>query len=225
MGDDLEGGNPGGHDTKATRQASRDVLKSLYAILFGLAIREALNRGFLAKNANQELEFLGLEIFTERHLSAFLLCCAFLFTAIRFVHGASIHIHAVPSPKAKPVVDFVGFLIQGAILYLMAVTVHMPTSFGWLFVILLIIDLAWLSILHYSGHHKITGTERQWIWSNVIMLIMILLVVFCSRASVSSIGSAVIAVSSILAAICDYYSNRSFYFGKRMAFDVEIGDS
>src|ERR1051325_1007922 len=191
--------------TEATRKASRDVLKAVYGVLFGLAIREALNRGFLDRQ-----EFTGMASFDEQHLPALLMCVVFLTTAVRFVHGAFIHIEVLSSNPYKPLIDATGFLLQGTVLYLMAITVHSPLEFAMIFIILMTIDIIWLLAIHLFGYHKARRTEYQWIASNLVMILVSSRVIHSGGWVISYVVA--MMLFSLAAAALDYVYNRSFYF-------------
>ncbi len=122
--------------------ASQDALKTIYYVVVGMAITEALTRALLDKE-----QFLGMKLFTAGNLPAFLLLIGFLHTVLRFVHGASINLADSSAGGGKMLLDFVGFFFQASLFYAMALTVREPVAFTRSFVGLLIADVAWLVLL------------------------------------------------------------------------------
>jgi len=179
-------------------------LRAVYFVVVSLALREALNRTFLEDN-----DFIGLHLVDHRHLPTTLLFAAFVPTAIRFVHGASIHIDLLSDNRYKPLVDFCGFLIQSALLYLMAVTLHEPTDFVTLFVLMLMFDVLWLFALHATDYHRVDQTERQWLVSNTLLAIVLLAALAGGVEWSATLG---IWFACTIATVLDYKMNRTFYF-------------
>jgi hypothetical protein len=186
------------------RKASKDALRAIYYVVIGLALKEALSHAF-SKNG----EFVGSNMFDSKHLPTTLLFFAFLPTAIRFVHGASIHIDALSEKRYKPLFDFVGFIAQASFLYLMAITLATPTDFAWLIVTMLLVDTIWLFVLHMTNFHPIQKTERQWIGSNIVVSIIVGILLGCEAFPH---GAWIVTVTAVAAAAFDYYLNRTFYF-------------
>jgi len=199
------------HKTANAHKASKDALRAIYYVVFGLALKEALGHAFV-----KDGRFVGSGMFDSAQWPTTLLFLAFLPTAIRFVHGASIHFEAFSSERYKPIFDFTGFLIQASFLYLMAITLAAPRDFAWLFIVMLLIDTAWLLVLHLSEFHQAQKTEWQWIVSNIAV---VCIVTGLLRFEASLEDAWVITATSIAATLFDYYFNREFYFPKEKPND------
>ena len=122
--------------------ASKEALKSVYYVLIGIAVAEALNRVFLENG-----QFLGLSVLTAPYVARLLLLFAFLPTITRFVHGASIHLGVVGTHRLKPLYDFIGFFLQAILFYIMALSIDNVIRFTGAFVLLLAADVLWILIL------------------------------------------------------------------------------
>lgn len=192
--------------TANARKASKDALRAIYYVVIGLALKEALSHAFV-----KDGKFVGSEMFDSAQWPTTLLFLAFLPTAIRFVHGASIHIEALSSERYKPIFDFAGFLIQASFLYLMAITLAVPRDFAWLLIAMLLADTVWLFILHFSEFHRAQKTEWQWIISNIVV---ICIVIGLLGLDALLRDAWIITATAIAATLFDYYLNREFYFPK-----------
>ncbi len=194
-------------ETTRTRQASKDALKAIYYVIIGIAITEALSRTFLDRG-----DFLGRRILDQPHRVSTFLLLAFLPTAIRFVHGASIHLDAMYEKGYKPALDFVGFLTQGSLFYLMATTLGRPGAFAILFGLMLLFDAIWLLALRSLGYVTFGATEWQWIVSDGILIGCLLIVVLVDRPMTHWLSMPVVVGAALLATLADYGMNRTFYF-------------
>ena len=147
-------------------KASKDALRYVYYVIIGIAITEALRLTFISND-----NFLGRQIFEEKHLIRVILLWAFLFTICRFVHGASIH-YEISNVRYKSVLDFGGFCLQAIFFYLMAVSLNEPSSFSYLFIGMLIIDVIWLVILRCIKLIEFGKIHFQWLFSDIILIVM-----------------------------------------------------
>jgi len=187
-------------------EVSKDALKTIYYVVVGIAITEALSRTFV-----QDGRFLGLKLFDLLHLPAMLLLLTFLVTSSRFVHGASIHLGDIHAGGGKALLDFSGFFLQATLFYVMSLSVRDSLAFLVSFVVLLVGDALWLFALCRWGYVIFRDTARQWVYSDVAMILILLaLVFFDPRLSLVSV--IIIAVASALASVVDYAMNWSFYF-------------
>lgn len=194
-------------DAVARFNASKDALKVIYYVIIGIAITESLNRVFLDQSA-----FVGMRLLDPTHLPSLILLVAFLPTVSRFVHGASIHLDVIHTGSFKALVDFSGFFLQASLFYLMAVSIDNAAVFILLLAAMLIVDAAWLIVLRCMGYIDFAGTEKQWIASDAVILLL-LLAVWWFDPSLASMASAIVILASLwIAAIVDYHMNREFYF-------------
>ena len=188
--------------------ASKDALKVIYYVIIGIAITQALDRVFLENGA-----FIGMKVFKNINiLTHFLLLIAFLPTICRFVHGASIHLNLIHTGTFKTLIDFIGFFLQAILFYLMAIAIDNIVVFAILFCLMLSIDAIWLVLLCTIGYQNFKGTVRQWIFSDVILIfILIVCIIYFSKIS-SMLTAIIILLASLVATFFDYIQNRNFYF-------------
>jgi len=187
-------------------EVSKEALKTIYYVVVGIAITEALSRTFV-----QDGKFLGLKLLDLLHLPAMLLLVTFLITSSRFVHGASIHLGDIHAGGGKALLDFCGFFLQATLFYVMSLSVRDSIAFVVSFVVLLFGDALWLFVLCRLGYVPFRDTARQWVYSDIaIVLILLALVYFDRELRLSSV--IIIAVASSAAAVVDYKMNWAFYF-------------
>lgn len=226
------------------RKSSKEALKVVYYVIIGLAIAEALNRAFL-----EDQFFLGLKIIEQlveiliiilnlkfgdlaelRYLPPFFLLIAFLCTICRFVHGASIHFDEPSEYRFNPLIDFIGFFLQSSFFYLMALSLTIPIQFLVFFLLMIIFDMAWiiLSVIIHSIDR--TNTITQWITSDLIIITIMIIFILINfiisyflSITIPDIGNtSIILVVLSIAAVCDYWQNRDFYFPKKDPFQDKL---
>jgi hypothetical protein len=195
-------------DAAARSAASTDALKTTYYVLIGIAFTEALNRVFIKND-----QFLGEHVFDRANLPSLLLLCAFLPTVTRLVHGASIHF-ALRTRRFKALVDFTAFFLQASVLYVMALSIERVRLFSFEFAVLLAGDIAWLLFLRAISYISLGPIEKQWIWSDSVVALMMVAAALRLGALAAS---ALVVVVSCAATALDYRMNRDFYFPKPMA--------
>lgn len=190
-----------------TRLSSSNALKTVYYVIIGLSIQEALRIAFL----DDSNKLIGLNIILTERWTINVLFIALLFTVIRFVHGASIHLDDIDSTKYKLLTDFFGFFTQGCIFYLMANSLMTANWFCILFASLALLDTIWLLFIFYV--HKLkSSTMKQWVTSNICIFVVLLGVLLFDYQITSSYALFVVFSISILATAWDYWSNKDFYF-------------
>ena len=194
--------------TAQVRRSSANALKTVYYVIVGLAIAEALSRTFVKHGL-----FIGLDCFKKENLPCFLLLCAFLPTICRFVHGASLHLDAPSEKRFKPLINFCAFLMQGSFFYLMALSLDKLTTFIGFFGLMLLSDAIWLILLKAKGYlDELSAYANQWLRSDIFIIFSLVLIYLISRKTGSAWASLFILVISFLAAIRDYWKNSGLYF-------------
>ena len=200
----------GSEETKNTFESSINALKTVYYVIIGLAITEALKRTF-----TQGGLFVGKEVFG---LNRILLVLAFILTICRFVHGASIHLGKFSEKSHKPLLDFAGFIFQGILFYIMALALSKQPWFLITFIIMLFFDTVWLLILKIGKIIVFTSTEKQWLRSDIIMMLLFVVLLFVANfidKTLSSLFSMLyVFMTALLATYFDYKRNWNFYFPK-----------
>jgi hypothetical protein len=154
-------------------ERSLDTLQRLYAVIAALAMNEALKRTFLQGGAGE------IELDVGR-MPEFL---AFIVTVVPFIHGMNRSLdHTLKTIKITGrrwllvvlVFDFVVFLAETCLLFLLATTVKAQTDFFWLLTGFLTVDIVWSLITSL-----ITGSA-VWRWA-AVNVIAIVLIVACLR--------------------------------------------
>ena len=194
-------------NSKQKRQCSVDALKTVYYVVIGLAITEALDRIFI-----EDKSFIGLKVFEPDNLPSTMLLFAFLFTICRFVHGASIHLGVISDKRYKPLVDFIGFFIQASLFYLMATSLGNPIMFLHVFLVMLFADASWLIFLRCIKYIDFDRTPKQWVYSD-FLIIGVFVIIYSKDIAIAQVHSVVcILIVAIVATIFDYIHNKDFYF-------------
>lgn len=191
------------------RRSTKEALKTVYYIIIGLAIIQALSRTFLIEGS-----FIGWQVFSKVNLSTTLLLFAFFPTVCRFVHGASIHLDISVNKRFKPIIDFIGFLLQASLFYMMAISLGNPRAFIMAYIIMLFFDSLWLILLGIIRYHRLRFTEIEWLISDVIIIIVFIFFYFLYRDNPAVWIVWSVTLISLVAAIFDYILNRNFYFPK-----------
>jgi len=194
--------------TRDRLEASRGAIKAIYYVIVGIAITEALSRVFAKDGPYPRWRLFDL----TRQPSVFLLV-AFMLTISRFVHGASIHLDAIDSGRFKALFDFIGFLIQAALFYVMALSIAHPRPFVLWFIFMLVADALWLLVLYRVRYIQFGGTARQWVVSDAV-LVAIFLGGLYFDPEIGRWSVVLVALCSAGAAVADYWVNRNFYFPK-----------
>lgn len=194
--------------TDEVRQSSANAIKTVYYVIVGLAIAEALSRTFVKHGL-----FIGLGCFKKENFPCFLLLCAFFPTICRFVHGASLHLDAPSEKRFKPLLDFCAFLMQGSFFYLMALSLDRLTTFILFFGFMLLSDAIWLILLKAKGYlNELSEYANQWLCSDICTIVFLVLIYLISKKTENVWPSLFILVISSLSSIIDYWRNRDLYF-------------
>lgn len=181
-----------GLSRKDTIECSAETLKMVYYVIIGLAFAEALT--------------------TFSRGASWILLLGLLATICRFVHGASIHLEMDRRNLAKRwklLWDFIGFFLQASFFYLMACSLNTPVLFSKYFIFMLSCDAGWLVFLRTIKYiEKWEKTEKQWFWSDVIFVVLLII----SNIIKPVWHISIISIAAIVATIWDYFWNRDFYF-------------
>ncbi len=190
-------------------KCSASTLMTIYYVIVGLAITEGLQKAFI-----EEGKFVGSEAFSTGNLPKTLLFFAMLPTICRFVHGASMHLGVLGNKRYKPLVDFASFCFQATMFYLMAFSLGDVVLFSSFFVVLLGLDTLWLMFLRVIRYVEINQTIKQWLTSNIILILLLLGGLLFTKSIPSAVQPSLVTGVAILATIWDYVANREFYFPK-----------
>lgn len=203
---------------KARRGNSLQALEQIYYVIAGLAFTNALGIVFGEPKAGADA--------TQEFPLFFL-----LFTiGVRFVHGAATHfgLHKIDptlKPNAnlyervQPLVDFMSFGVQAGIFVALAAHLHEPRRYiNWLLT-LFAWDTFWIGLTLACDKDIKKGSVEfstlvQWIWSNMLWSVPLVLVTYewCFAVS-SSAQYCTYIIVGILGFFLDYWLNHKYYFG------------
>jgi hypothetical protein len=148
-------------------ERSVDTLQRIYAVVAALAMNEALKRTFLQGGAGDvELDVTRMPEFI-----------AFIVTAVPFVHGMNRHLDKTLATIKKTkrrslfvvlLTDFLVFMAESCILFLLATSVKSETFFFQLLILLLLLDLVW-SFITWPITRSVVW---QWTAVNVIAIVL-----------------------------------------------------
>jgi uncharacterized membrane protein len=153
--------------------------------------------------------FIGLQCFKQENLKRFFLLFALVCTICRFVHGDSLHLDTIPKKRYKPIIDFIGFFLQASFFYLMSLSLYKTKAFSFFLSLVLSFDAMWLIMLVAMKMEKLSSTIKQWLWSDIIIIVLLLLLNLTMDGIWTTLS---ILIISIVAAVSDYYLNRNYYF-------------
>ena len=196
---------------KEVYQSSINALKHVYYVLITLVIINAFQGTISIENNSLNLEW-----------NALIMLLSLLFTVVRFLHGASIHLN-IKSEKPKVGIDYISFLIQGSLFYVMSISLKNPILFSLAYVCLVIADIFWI-ILMFLGKVRACKwvrecTELQWLFSDIFITILLIpfIIFLINNPEVKSTFSVIyIFIISLGMLIFDYCWNVHFYFPHKM---------
>jgi hypothetical protein len=190
-----------------TVERSIDTLQRVYAVIVALAINEAIKRTFLKSGSSD------VEIHYE-HLPEFV---ALIATAVPFLHGMNRHLDqtlAVIRAQNKRslfailVLDFVVFLAEGCILFLLAASVSAGLAFFQLLMVLLALDVLW-ALLTW----RLTKSVAiRWAIINGAMIAVSCMLIYPGGQRCVEFKTCVLAACAVIRTVLDYYLAWGFYF-------------
>jgi hypothetical protein len=190
-----------------TVERSIDTLQRVYAVIVALAINEAIKRTFLKGGSSD------VEIHYE-HLPEFI---ALIATAVPFLHGMNRHLDQTlkvirdqnkRSLFAILVLDFVVFLAEACILFLLAASVTRDLAFFQLLMVLLLVDVLWVLLTW-----KITKSVAiRWAIINVAMIAISCMLIYPGGQRCVEFKTYVLAACAVIRTVLDYYLAWGFYF-------------
>ncbi|SRR5258706_217905 len=173
---------------------SIDTLQRVYAVIAGLSIQEAL-RNALHGGAGLPAQF---------DLPKFAQFLAFMLVVIPFVHGTNRHMDVTASMNHLKLLlfDFLVFLVQSCMLFLLAQAANVQ-SFVSVLILLLAIDAAW-SVLAALIKRDV------WKWAVINTCVIVLLIIL--RSCTQFLEPVPIAVVMFARTMADYTWMWKFYF-------------
>jgi hypothetical protein len=202
-------GEAGGGKVKVDKTVERsiDTLQRVYAVIVALAISEGIKRTFLAGGSSR------VEIHYS-HLAEFV---ALIAIAVPFLHGMNRHLDDMLALIRKQnrrglfvllIFDFVVFLGEGCLLFLLAASVTSGVKFFQLLMVLLVVDVFWAFVTW-----KITkSVVIRWAGINGAMVAVSLLLIYCFSAKCNEMKTWVLAACAVVRTVVDYWLAWSFYF-------------
>jgi hypothetical protein len=151
---------------------SVEVLKILYMVVAGLAIADGLKQFLVNESGQFKVELVSLET---------LFVIIFATTVVRFVHGAMRHFDRNYSEQPEtvnwrmyqPIADFIGLGMEAGIFFILAYSLDNQWRFMNYYLILLIVDCVWLSIISLPNwKRRWTKTRRNWTLANLFVLVL-----------------------------------------------------
>jgi hypothetical protein len=204
-------------------RSSINSLKEVVTIVTGVTITSAIVMLLTGGNYSQ---VKGLDDLNIRSLMLFFLLIA---NIIRFYHGNMRHLDetsmaASGAHHTKDVrqmhqkffgVDFLVIFCQSVTLATMSFYINRGTEFLGLFTFLLCLDIIWVfAALQYTDNPEVFKYQKQWLLSNLIALILLLVALVVSASdkgniqSVNYVRAGIIAVNTA----SDYWISWRFYF-------------
>ncbi len=190
-----------------TVERSIDTLQRVYAVIVALAINEAIKRTFL-KSGSGDVEI------HYKHLAEFI---ALIATAVPFLHGMNRHFDqtlALIRAQNKRwlftilIIDFVVFLAEGCLIFLLAASVTAGLKFFQVLMVLLAVDMVW-AVLTW----RITkSVVIRWAVINGAMIGLSCLLIYCCGILADEVKTWVLAVCAVLRTVLDYRLGWEFYF-------------
>ncbi|HEU4883286.1 MAG TPA: hypothetical protein VFT45_13590 [Longimicrobium sp.] len=192
--------------SKRSIERSIDTLQRIYAVIAALAFNEALKRTFLQGGAGDvELDVTRIPEFV-----------AFIVIAVPFLHGMNRHLDNTLSTIVQKnrrglfvilLIDFLVFMLEACILFLLATSVKGEFLFFRLLILLLLVDLVWSFITWPITKSVI------WRWAVVNVIAVILMAVLIRWAPFSDAATLWVLMSvSVVRTVCDYWLAWGFYF-------------
>src|SRR5436305_4099141 len=188
-------------------ERSIDTLQRIYAVIVALAINEAVKRTFLQNGSGVlEVDYCRIPEFV-----------AFIFTAVPFVHGINRHLDKTLKTSREEnrgslivvlVFDFLIFLAESCVLFLLAASVRSELFFFQLLMLLLTLDLLW-SVVTWPITKSVVW---QWIVVNILAVVAGIAVIYWFD-KVAVIQKLWILMIIAVARTClDYFLAWNFYF-------------
>ena len=193
------------------REITKDVfqiLQRLYGVIVALAITTAIG---LTISVNG----VALSPF-ELSSAYFALFGAFLITVVPFYHGGSMYllktyIHgSSSSKKGVALVDFLALSFEGVIFYAIAASIKNLASFELWFLLLLVLDTAWLGFAHLVAD-KEEPAPKKWALINGAMIVF-LLIIYGVNANTWPQIYTVVFVAAVIRSVADYSLCYDYYF-------------
>jgi len=192
-----------GDGSKGTREA----LQSIYLVIVGLAIVQALTRVFTRSGD----VFVGTDIFEQ---PGWLLLIAFLATVVRFAHGSILHFASLDNTRTWRV-SMLGLLAQALVFFVAAFSVETITGFLIALMAIFVVDSAWLLAIRWLHGKEEVPAFRQWLLSNLILIVLLGAALGLQQGlepwweTQLAIG---VMVSAVAATVVDYVMNDDLYF-------------
>jgi hypothetical protein len=183
-------------------------LQALYGVVVAIALTIAVE-GLVPSHLDDRTKLL--------------LTSALLVTLVPFYHGTLRHLDAVyvearvPSVgPAAVLIDFFVLFAQSCLFVGLAASTGHAVGFGWAYLSLLSIDIAWALITSTAlATSRVSWAQLRWLRVNVATSIV--LVLFLTSASFASIAAdvtaAAIAGVAMLRTVADYMVSWQFYAG------------
>lgn len=197
-------------DIRLANTRTVDALQRVYAMVIALALTTAVKLlvetlGIVARTSPSQAD----------RVTTILLFVAFLSTLVAFYHGMNRHLDDTfvigggAIPRRLPLlIDIFVFLVEGALLAVMASTITVPFAFLCSWSVLLAVDIVWGLYVYLVVKRT---APAKWVGNNSAFLIC----AWVSWLFIFPASGALIAVIETLRSGIDYRLNWAFYFPRR----------
>ncbi len=198
------------------RERSVDNLQRLYTIVAGLSLTTAVAHLVVPDPESRAVVHIAQISINADVLPMFI---TFVMTIVPFYHGANRYLdHAyvfmdsgvAPRPLVA-MLDFGFFFSQALIFYSMGLGITAPTAFYGLYVIILLVDVMWISLV-YIAHNAAFNDVRTWLVINTITLAIAFVMLNTPVLPEDVTRWSFLAVLSIARTVLDYGLNWGFYW-------------
>jgi len=204
-------------DRKSITERTARHLQSLYVVGAGLGVAFALEGMIEGVGSDPSLEWDTVPVVV-----------AFLVTLIPFFHGAMLYMDTEIRGRATVVlVDFLALFSQTVLFFVMAEFVREPKSFTIAWIVLLVVDVAWVVWLMTAMPRRSKGQAaepifreyRPWAIINSVCILALLAVIAFVPTNDGGTGpdlrlGLILMVIAIVRTAADYWFSRAVYFEK-----------
>jgi len=188
-------------------ERSIDTLQRIYTVIAALAFNEALKRTFLQGGAG------GIELDLTRMPELI----AFIVTAVPFVHGMNRHLDKTLTTILDDnrrglfvvlLIDFLVFMAETCILFLLASSVKSEIFFFRLLILLLLVDLVW-SFITWPITKSVVW---RWAAVNIIAMLVLATIIYAVPFGNPMSRLWILMAVAVVRTAFDYWLAWEFYF-------------
>lgn len=206
-------------DRRTTTERTARHLQSLYVVGAGLGIAIALGNMTTAGDSDPSMDWASVFV-----------VIAFIATLIPFFHGAMLYMDTqFRGSPGVVMVDFLALFSQTVLFFIMAGFIREPTSYVWAWIVLLVLDVAWVLwlmssfVIRAKDQPSAQTREEYRPWAVInwlctaVLLVVVVAVQWRGWEPGPNLGLALaLAAIAIVRTGCDYGFSRDVYFGKKL---------